>query len=151
MGFFLAYVCNHIRTWGLKNVMMFVSSAGTLPYSYMTIKLVDQLFLCVESNRSERIPLRFMLAPPPLTSKLWSETSKLKNETLNWNFETPRWNFKNFFKSSLRPSFQNLVYFSNLVLLLGLQSKSQSLLNKSFKEDPKNFVKFQIGVSKFQF
>ena len=51
----------------------------------------------------------------------------------------------------MRPLFQNLVYFSNLVLLLDLQSKLQILLKESFKGDPKNFMKFQTAVSKFQF
>ena len=37
------------------------------------------------------------------------------------------------------------------MMLAGLQSKSQSLLKESVKEDEKNFMKFQTGVSKFQF
>ena len=36
-------------------------------------------------------------------------------------------------------------------MLTGLQSRSQSLWKQSFKEDPKNFIKFQTEDSKFQF
>ena len=37
------------------------------------------------------------------------------------------------------------------MLLTGLHSRSPSLQKESFWEDPKNFMKFQAGVSKFQF
>ena len=62
-------------------------------------------------------------------------------------------NFEKILRSSLRPLFQSLVYFPNLVLLGGLQNKSQSSYKESFKEDPKTFMKFgfQTAVSKFQF
>ena len=68
--------------------------------------------------------------------KLCTETSKLQAET------------SKIFQIFLETFILEFGYFSNLVLLLGSQSKSQSLSKESFKEDPKNFM---TGVSKFQF
>ena len=86
-----------------------------------------------------------------LTSKL----CMIRNfEVENWNFELILRNSKlklqKVFKSCLTPILQSFVYFPNLILLAGLQIKSQSLWKGSFKEDPKTFMMFQTGVSKFQ-
>ena len=70
-------------------------------------------------------------------------------ETLIRNFRVEKSNFE--LKFSLRPIYLKLCSFSKFGVISCLQSKSQSLQKQSFKEDPKNLMKFQTVASMFQF